>query len=1026
MDLIKIYKKNEILKDYVNIYLDDDKLKNVERSIKYKILHIIGNGVYGVVYKACCLENLCVVALKQTYQKNTRIFKEIEIMKKLRHPNIVKLKHAFYTTSSYGGVYVHMIMEYGNTDLATSLYYISIKNSPEHVNHLYDTSDNQDIYVENGNLSHTYGENYVLHHNKFENVNFATNKVNVIEEEMHRCPKTHRDDAKCADEETHNGETHNGETHNGETHNGETHNGETHNGETHNGETHNGETHNGETHNGETHNGETHNGETHNEGTDNNNEKPYFVDTSNQFNHGKVSIPSGENQHIHSTSIRSMNSVRKSGTVNNFVNIANDDLLCNNAQWKNKLKKKSLKDFNLNALEGRSLRHICPDHNITEYIKNSFLNENQIKIYLYQLIRATLYLHSLCITHRDIKPQNILIFLNKEWSNNDTTTLQKNQKEKECLVCIQNSVKVRYIMDRKQGRTNRAASSARNPHHNQSDPIDLNNRGGPTDPINHEDQTNLNSYGNLTELTKLIDSTNYGDLTKLTELIDPTDRTDPSKVQRKILTKHDYNMSNEHRLRNNRNYLSNRYKKSTPLLSNLELENKEEPYSFDVKDKWISSHHNRSNNRKVENCYTFCSRSSTPLSCKSVKNHFKKQDVRLKRSLSVVHLFKDKQDIRSNKSYDSYSHSSKKISNNDMKKKKKKKKVHLGLAHSYANVTMTDQESVKLSKSYNTIRKVLSKDSPHHHDASATHCENDSPLHHDDTATHCKNDLQLHDKSICHNFEKFLNESEKKQKEEILQSDKVHMNDKHDEPEKNNPDTLYMNNIMYKYIKLCDFNISIKLKENYKYFSYVCSRYYRAPELLFGSNHYSQAIDTWSIGCVMGELILGKPLFLGDCASDQLVEIIKVLGTPNDEDVLSFRSGHKDVKFPQVKPITLKELIKNQSSQESIDLLGKLLQFNPQKRIKLCSALLHTYFDDIRNLNVFKKDMNSDNSFTLPYITNCFNFTKEELLHFTVEERKILVPLEVRRRKVDEVMQYIDMTLEAFDKLYPNKVHLAC
>ncbi|SBT32191.1 protein kinase 1 (PK1) [Plasmodium ovale wallikeri] len=172
----------------------------------------------------------------------------------------------------------------------------------------------------------------------------------------------------------------------------------------------------------------------------------------------------------------------------------------------------------------------------------------------------------------------------------------------------------------------------------------------------------------------------------------------------------------------------------------------------------------------------------------------------------------------------------------------------------------------------------------------------------------------------------------------------------------------------------------------------------------------------------MGELILGKPLFLGDCASDQLVEIIKILGTPNDEDFLSFRSVYKNVKFPDIKPITLKKLISHNCSQESIDLLGKLLQFNPQKRIKLCNALLHNYFDDIRSLKVFNKDMHADSNFRLPYITNCFNFTKEELLHFTVEERKILIPLEVRRSKLDEVMQYIDMTLESFDKLYPNKI----
>ena len=61
--------------------------------------------------------------------------------------------------------------------------------------------------------------------------------------------------------------------------------------------------------------------------------------------------------------------------------------------------------------------------------------------------------------------------------------------------------------------------------------------------------------------------------------------------------------------------------------------------------------------------------------------------------------------------------------------------------------------------------------------------------------------------------------------------------------------------------------------------SYICSRYYRAPELIFGSTEYNQAIDVWSVGCVIAELLVGQPLFPGESGVDQLVEIIKVLGT---------------------------------------------------------------------------------------------------------------------------------------------------
>lgn len=69
--------------------------------------------------------------------------------------------------------------------------------------------------------------------------------------------------------------------------------------------------------------------------------------------------------------------------------------------------------------------------------------------------------------------------------------------------------------------------------------------------------------------------------------------------------------------------------------------------------------------------------------------------------------------------------------------------------------------------------------------------------------------------------------------------------------------------------------------------SYICSRFYRAPELIFGATYYTTAVDVWSAGCVMAELMLGYPLFPGESFVDQLVKIIKVLGTPSEHDIES-------------------------------------------------------------------------------------------------------------------------------------------
>jgi serine/threonine protein kinase len=73
------------------------------------------------------------------------------------------------------------------------------------------------------------------------------------------------------------------------------------------------------------------------------------------------------------------------------------------------------------------------------------------------------------------------------------------------------------------------------------------------------------------------------------------------------------------------------------------------------------------------------------------------------------------------------------------------------------------------------------------------------------------------------------------------------------------------------------------LQKNEVNVSYICSRYYRAPELIFGATDYTTAIDVWSVGCVIAELLVGQPLFPGESGVDQLVEIIKVLGTPTKE-----------------------------------------------------------------------------------------------------------------------------------------------
>uniref|UniRef100_M1A9V3 non-specific serine/threonine protein kinase n=1 Tax=Solanum tuberosum TaxID=4113 RepID=M1A9V3_SOLTU len=102
-------------------------------------------------------------------------------------------------------------------------------------------------------------------------------------------------------------------------------------------------------------------------------------------------------------------------------------------------------------------------------------------------------------------------------------------------------------------------------------------------------------------------------------------------------------------------------------------------------------------------------------------------------------------------------------------------------------------------------------------------------------------------------------------------------------------------------LKICDFGSAKMLVPGEPNIAYICSRYYRAPELIFGATEYTTAIDMWSAGCVFAELLLGQPLFPGESGVDQLVEIIKILGSPTREEIRCMNPNYTEFKFPQIK-----------------------------------------------------------------------------------------------------------------------------
>ncbi|XP_012140031.1 glycogen synthase kinase-3 beta isoform X2 [Megachile rotundata] len=172
-------------------------------------------------------------------------------------------------------------------------------------------------------------------------------------------------------------------------------------------------------------------------------------------------------------------------------------------------------------------------------------------------------------------------------------------------------------------------------------------------------------------------------------------------------------------------------------------------------------------------------------------------------------------------------------------------------------------------------------------------------------------------------------------------------------------------------LKLCDFGSAKHLVKGEPNVSYICSRYYRAPELIFGAIDYTTKIDVWSAGCVVAELLLGQPIFPGDSGVDQLVEIIKVLGTPTRDQIREMNPNYTEFKFPQIKAHPWQKVFRARTPPEAMELVAGLLEYTPSGRITPLEACAHPFFDELR-----EQGTRLPTGRDLPPL---FNFTEYEL-----------------------------------------------
>ncbi|KAM9320872.1 cyclin-dependent kinase-like 5 isoform 3-T3 [Gastrophryne carolinensis] len=156
-------------------------------------------------------------------------------------------------------------------------------------------------------------------------------------------------------------------------------------------------------------------------------------------------------------------------------------------------------------------------------------------------------------------------------------------------------------------------------------------------------------------------------------------------------------------------------------------------------------------------------------------------------------------------------------------------------------------------------------------------------------------------------------------------------------------------------LKLCDFGFARNLSEgsNANYTEYVATRWYRSPELLLGAP-YGKAVDMWSVGCILGELSDGQPLFPGESEIDQLFTIQRVLGPLPPEQMKLFYSNPRfhGMRFPAANhPQSLERRYLGIISGVLLDLMKNLLKLNPSDRYLTDQCLNHPAFQTQRLLD---------------------------------------------------------------------------
>ena len=202
-------------------------------------------------------------------------------------------------------------------------------------------------------------------------------------------------------------------------------------------------------------------------------------------------------------------------------------------------------------------------------------------------------------------------------------------------------------------------------------------------------------------------------------------------------------------------------------------------------------------------------------------------------------------------------------------------------------------------------------------------------------------------------------------------------------------------------LKLCDFGFARKVKLNKNnnnidtMTDYVATRWYRSPELLLSGGIYGPEVDYWAIGCIMGELADGNPMFPGEDEVDQLDCIIKILGNLPENLVNMYYENPiyngKDL-FKIKKPETLEKRYMGILSPTAIDFMKGLLELDPTKRLSGDNVFKHKYFSIfMKNNNTNCNGNNNANNNVINVNNNLNNSNSVTNIKGNKDEKNIII-----------------------------------